>query len=105
MIILRPCPFCGGKAVQSRIGNGRQSSIVECEDCGATVEANETGEANGSRWNGSGHGHYMALALEWAAKSAQVQSDKFHGSSKVTLSAWPTRYGACSHDRLPPLRP
>jgi Lar family restriction alleviation protein len=48
---LEPCPFCGGRAALDREGTRQQSSIIFCSDCGARVEANETGEFNGDHWN------------------------------------------------------
>lgn len=48
---LEPCPFCGGTAAFERLGTNRQSCIVNCENCGARMEANETGEYCGNQWN------------------------------------------------------
>lgn len=48
---LRRCPFCGGKPEVEREGTGRQSCIIECTECAAHLETNETGEHCGSQWN------------------------------------------------------
>jgi hypothetical protein len=37
----RPCPFCGGLPVLERPGTVRQSQIIYCDDCGATVESGD----------------------------------------------------------------
>lgn len=50
-IELLPCPFCGGEAEIERIGNSRQSSIINCTDCSCTLESNENPEATGTDWN------------------------------------------------------
>lgn len=41
MMDLKPCPFCGGKAVIERFGNTRVSTIYACEDCGCRLETGE----------------------------------------------------------------
>ena len=47
---LLPCPFCGSDAIEVvRIGTGRVSCQVRCEDCGAFLESNENGY--GHAWN------------------------------------------------------
>ena len=48
-VVLLPCPFCGSAAQIGRIGSGRSSCIVSCENCGATLESNEIGA--GYHWN------------------------------------------------------
>lgn len=46
---LKPCPFCGGKAVQ---GNPGDSQDATCEDCGARCGAwPQTREAIRAAWN------------------------------------------------------
>ena len=49
--MLKPCPFCGGSASFERVGTGRVSAIVSCDDCGARVESGDTGESSGASWN------------------------------------------------------
>lgn len=49
--LLHKCPFCGGTAQFERLGTPRQSCIVVCEECGATLESNETGKFCGEQWN------------------------------------------------------
>ena len=49
-IKLKPCPFCGGRSYVVRIGTARQSHIISCEDCGATLETGETFN-HGEKWN------------------------------------------------------
>lgn len=51
MTRLLRCPFCGGQAEVEREGTGRQSCIIECTECAARLETNETGEHCGSQWN------------------------------------------------------
>jgi len=46
---LKPCPFCGGEADVVQFGSSRRSAIVECTDCGCTLESNEIGF--GHFWN------------------------------------------------------
>lgn len=52
--MLKPCPFCKGKAVIERKGTARASMIIACENCGCRLE---TGEIQGMtkpenyRWN------------------------------------------------------
>lgn len=48
---LKPCPFCGGAAEFERLGTGRVSCIVVCEDCGARHESGDSGAASGESWN------------------------------------------------------
>lgn len=51
---LAPCPFCGGKAKYERLGTGRVSCIIQCEDCGCTLETGEVwncGLAWNTRWS------------------------------------------------------
>lgn len=50
-IELKPCPMCGGEAEVVRVGTTRQSSIVECTECGLSLEANEQPWYTGSAWN------------------------------------------------------
>lgn len=48
---LEPCPFCDhSEAEIERVGNGRQSNIVVCANCGCKLESNETFD-HGSDWN------------------------------------------------------
>lgn len=49
-VVLLPCPFCGGKAEFERIGNRRQSTIVTCTKCGASLETGEEW-GQGRAWN------------------------------------------------------
>jgi Lar family restriction alleviation protein len=51
---LKSCPFCGGEAYIKQEGNHRMSTIIRCEDCGVTMESNESvprGDTLGSEWN------------------------------------------------------
>ncbi len=48
---LLPCPFCAGKAEYERLGDGRQSCIITCTDCGCKLESNEREWTNGWNWN------------------------------------------------------
>jgi len=48
---LKNCPFCGGEPEVTRTGSGRQSSVIECTNCGCTVEANESDWNTGMQWN------------------------------------------------------
>jgi transcription elongation factor Elf1 len=42
-----PCPFCGEKEIEvERQGNGRQSHIVVCTNCGCRLESNESDGSN-----------------------------------------------------------
>ncbi len=47
---LLPCPFCGGRPETERFGNGRQSTIYACVECGCRLETGETFN-HGARWN------------------------------------------------------
>lgn len=47
---LKPCPFCGGEDIHMKAGTIRQSCITVCEDCGCSLETNETWNS-GQRWN------------------------------------------------------
>jgi len=38
---LKPCPFCGGLPIIKRKGSCRQSTIIECGDCGCSMETGE----------------------------------------------------------------
>ena len=38
MAELKPCPFCGEDAEFERRGDARQSTIINCTNCGATLE-------------------------------------------------------------------
>jgi Lar family restriction alleviation protein len=48
---LKPCPFCGGKANIDRMGTGRVSMQISCEDCGCSLETGETWIDENSSWN------------------------------------------------------
>ena len=48
---LLPCPFCGGEAIYERMGDGRKSCIVACENCSCRLESNEQEWTNGWSWN------------------------------------------------------
>lgn len=50
MIELKSCPFCCGEAEFKRIGTNRVSCIVQCQDCGCTLETGETWNS-GESWN------------------------------------------------------
>jgi Lar family restriction alleviation protein len=47
---LKPCPFCGGKAVVERVGTARQTTIITCDGCGCRLETGEIWSI-GERWN------------------------------------------------------
>lgn len=47
---LLPCPFCGGKAQIERLGDGRQSMIIACEDCGCRLESPDTAMVYEKHW-------------------------------------------------------
>lgn len=49
-IVLKPCPFCGGKAEIERMGTPRQSTIYSCTDCGCRLETGEEW-SHGRDWN------------------------------------------------------
>jgi len=49
---LLPCPFCGHETPEFvRMGDSRQSCIVECGWCGCTHESSDEGDACGTSWN------------------------------------------------------
>ena len=48
---LKPCPFCGGEAHIDRMGTGRASMSISCEDCGTNMETGETWIDENSHWN------------------------------------------------------
>lgn len=48
---LLPCPFCGGAAHVERHGNARVSQIIECEDCGCSLETGEIFVGPDISWN------------------------------------------------------
>jgi Lar family restriction alleviation protein len=48
---LKPCPFCGGKAIFVRTGARRHSCIVSCESCGCRHESSDTYDLSGTSWN------------------------------------------------------
>lgn len=50
-IKLKPCPFCGSQAIMKQRGTAKQSCIIRCENCGASVESGEEGENCGNWWN------------------------------------------------------
>lgn len=61
---LKPCPFCGGEALISRYGTRRFSTVVECTECGCTLENGETFR-HGEAWNTrSDHAPDLLEALE-----------------------------------------
>ena len=47
---LDPCPFCGGEAEIERYGDGGQSTIYCCTECGCRLETGETFN-QGDSWN------------------------------------------------------
>lgn len=58
---LKPCPFCGGKAIIKRFANPKHWYCVECEDCHCRTDGfvhnrreasdAENKEANAVVWN------------------------------------------------------
>lgn len=48
---LKPCPFCGGKAEISQLGDRRKSTVYSCLECGCKLETNEE-FSHGKDWNG-----------------------------------------------------
>lgn len=50
-VTLLPCPFCGGAAEFVRSGTSRQSCIVNCTECGASLESADEGDSSGRTWN------------------------------------------------------
>ena len=48
---LKQCPMCGGEAEIIGLGSNRVSSLIECIDCGLSLESNETHWNTGSWWN------------------------------------------------------
>ena len=49
---LRPCPFCGCDDIEiTRFGTPKVSCIIECSNCGCTLETNEVGVNCGDIWN------------------------------------------------------
>ena len=54
LVMLLPCPFCGGGAEIERKGSHRASMIVACMNCGYTVESGGVyglTEAERMAWN------------------------------------------------------
>lgn len=47
---LKPCPFCGGKAIIERHGTTRQSMIYACTNCGCRLECGDIFRV-GHSWN------------------------------------------------------
>lgn len=47
---LKPCPFCGGKAIIERYGGKKTSTLYCCLDCACSLETGETFN-HGNRWN------------------------------------------------------
>ncbi len=50
-VTLLPCPFCGGAAEFVRSGTSRQSCIVNCTECSASLESSDEGDSSGRTWN------------------------------------------------------
>lgn len=48
---LKPCPFCGGKAVIEQKGTSRRSQIIACEDCGCRHESGDVWGMSEPQWN------------------------------------------------------
>ncbi len=48
---LKSCPFCNGEPELIRLGNSKQSCIIECTDCGCKLETNESESSSGNTWN------------------------------------------------------
>jgi Lar family restriction alleviation protein len=78
---LKPCPFCGGAAVLVQEGTRRQSCIIECESCGASLGTGETGAACGNAWN------------RRAARAAPVKN----GACSHTWEALEGQHKECIH--------
>jgi hypothetical protein len=62
---LLPCPFCGAEAKCERIGTHRFSTIVQCTECGCSLE-------NGEEW---GHGRGWNTRASLPAVGVVTRSD------------------------------
>jgi len=78
---LKPCPFCGGQSEFERKGDSRKSTIVSCQDCGASLE-------NGEEWD-HGRGWNTRADLQHPAVSREEIADK----EKLKKMAWNTIFG------------
>ena len=67
---LKPCPFCGGEAEITQIGDNRKSTLYACLACGASLETGETFN-HGSVWNERTTG-------KWTAKPPTEQGLYWH---------------------------
>lgn len=47
---LLPCPFCGSSAHIERVGDRRQSTIYQCDNCSCSLETGEEWD-HGRDWN------------------------------------------------------
>lgn len=47
---LKPCPFCGSSAHIERVGDRRQSTIYQCDNCSCSLETGEEW-GHGRDWN------------------------------------------------------
>ena len=53
---LKPCPFCGGRAIVYKDGSRYSSHVVGCEDRGCRLENGEEGEFKGKNPYPKGYG-------------------------------------------------
>jgi hypothetical protein len=50
--------------VFERLGTNRQSCIVKCENCGCSLETNESGDSCGELWNWRENKKYRVALLQ-----------------------------------------
>lgn len=85
-IVLKPCPFCGGRPEVERQGTSRCSHIIACTDCGGRLETGETFDG-GERWNKRSDD--AALSAQVADRDAEIEKLK---SRRIHTQEWYARH-------------
>ncbi len=87
---LEPCPFCESEAHIERLGDRRQSTQYNCDNCGCFLETGEEWD-HGKQWNRRPVEEKLRTKLA-IAKEAQLDAES-------TLDAWFDRR-RLAHDKI-----
>jgi len=94
VVVMLPCPFCGGKPELVREGTPRQSCQIKCEDCGTFHESSDEGFSCGRSWNRRSLYDDHMKRLQFLICQFQMHSPDMGGqhSYRFRNGGWPVNH-------------